>query len=135
MALLVQHIRADNPSTSPAHLPDLGSDEDLDSEGDPRTYVHRLYERKSGNRKKKIDSIKKIGLPIICECCGFDFKKTYGERGRDFIEVHHAVPVSELGADQKLRLSDLRLLCSNCHRMIHRRRPWLSVEEIQSLIP
>ena len=61
------------------------------------------------------------------EHCGFDFEKTYGERGRDFIEVHHAVPVSELAAGQRLRMSDLRLLCSNCHRMVHRRQPWLSV--------
>ena len=133
-ALLAEHIRADNSSASSALLPDLESDEELESEGDPRTYAHRSYERKSGNRRKKIDSIKKRGLPIACECCGFDFEKTYGERGRDFIEVHHAVPVSELKAGQRLRISDLRLLCSNCHRMVHRRQPWLSIEEVQALI-
>ena len=131
---IAEHIKADSQSASSDPLPDLESDEELASEGDPRTYAHRSYERKSGNRKKKIDSIKKRGLPIACECCGFDFEKTYGERGRDFIEVHHAVPVSELAADQTLRMSDLRLLCSNCHRMVHRRQPWLSVEEVQSLI-
>ena len=133
-ALLAEHIRADRPSASSALLPDLESDEELESEGDPRTYAHRSYERKSGNRKKKIDNIKKRDLPITCECCGFDFEKTYGERGRDFIEVHHAVPVSELKAGQKLRMNDLRLLCSNCHRIVHRRQPWLSVEEVQTLI-
>ena len=52
-ALLAEHIRADNPSPSSALLPDLESDEELESEGDPRTYAHRSYERKSGNRKKK----------------------------------------------------------------------------------
>ncbi|MGU8539069.1 hypothetical protein ACV3P9_02215 [Clostridium perfringens] len=26
------------------------------------------------------------------------------------------------------------MLCSNCHRMIHRRRPWLSKEELELLI-
>jgi len=133
-ALLIEHIKADISSANTSLLPDLESDEDLESEGDPRTFVHRSYERKSGNRRKKIDSFKKRGLSIDCECCGFDFEKTYGDRGRDFIEVHHAVPVSELGTDQKLRLRDLRLLCSNCHRMVHRRKPWLSVEEVQSLI-
>lgn len=133
-ALLAEHIKADSTSAGLTSVPDLESDEELESEGDPRTYVHRSYERKSGNRQKKIASHKKRGLPIVCECCGFDFEKTYGERGRDFIEVHHAVPVSELAAGQKLRLSDLRLLCSNCHRMVHRRQPWLSVEEVQELI-
>ena len=63
-ALLAEHIRADSPSASSALLPDLESDEELESEGDPRTYAHRSYERKSGNRKKKIDSIKKRDLPI-----------------------------------------------------------------------
>lgn len=133
-ALLVEHIRTASSSTISSLLPDLECDDELESEGDPRTYVHRSYERKSGNRRKKVDSIKKRGQPIVCECCGFDFEKTYGERGRDFIEVHHAVPVSELAAGQKLRISDLRLLCSNCHRMVHRYQPWLSVEEVQALI-
>lgn len=133
-ALLVEHIRTASSSTISSLLPDLECDDELESEGDPRTYVHRSYERKSGNRRKKVDSIKKRGQPIACECCGFDFEKTYGERGRDFIEVHHAVPVSELAAGQKLRISDLRLLCSNCHRMVHRYQPWLSVEEVQALI-
>ena len=133
-ALLVEHIRTASSSTISSLLPDLECDDELESEGDPRTYAHRSYERKSGNRRKKIDSIKKCGQPIVCECCGFDFEKTYGERGRDFIEVHHAVPVSELAAGQKLRISDLRLLCSNCHRMVHRHQPWLSVEEVQALI-
>lgn len=80
-ALLAEHIRTDSSSASLSVLPDLESDEKLESEGDPRTYAHRSYERKSGNRKKKIDSIKNRGLPIVCECCSFDFEKTYGERG------------------------------------------------------
>lgn len=122
------------PTPSSPLLPDLESDEELESEGDPRTYAHRSHERKSGNRKKKIDSVKNRGPAIACECCGFDFEKTYGERGRDFIEVHHAVPELALSAGQKLRMSDLRLLCSNCRRMVHRRQPWLSVEEVQALV-
>lgn len=131
---LIEHIKVHSSYTSSSQLPDIEADDELESEGDPRTYAHRSYERKSGNRKKKIGSIKKRGLPIVCECCGFDFEKTYGERGRDFIEVHHAVPVSELAAGQTLRISDLRLLCSNCHRMVHRHQPWLSVEDVKALI-
>lgn len=133
-SLLTEHLKADTSFVSFAQLPDLESDDELESEGDPRTYVHRSYERKKGNRKKKIKSFKDRGRPIVCECCGFDFEKTYGERGRDFIEVHHAVPVSELEVGQTLRLGDLRLLCSNCHRMVHRRQPWLTVEEVKILI-
>ena len=133
-AHITKHIKARSTSVSTKPIPDLESDDELESEGDPRTYFHRSYERKKGNRKKKIKSFKDRGLPIVCECCGFDFEKTYGERGSDFIEVHHSIPVSELDVDQKLRLGDLRLLCSNCHRMVHRRQPWLTVEELQSLL-
>ena len=32
------------------------------------------------------------------------------------------------------RLEDLCLLCSNCHRMIHRKTPWLSLKELKKLI-
>ena len=31
-------------------------------------------------------------------------------------------------------LADLALLCSNCHRMIHRTKRWLTVEELQDLV-
>ena len=30
--------------------------------------------------------------------------------------------------------TDLVPVCSNCHRMIHRRRPWLSVEQLRQLV-
>ncbi|WP_352230624.1 MULTISPECIES: HNH endonuclease [Asaia] len=34
----------------------------------------------------------------------------------------------------KTKLSDLALLCANCHRMIHARRPWLSLDELRQII-
>ena len=72
--------------------------------------------------------------PLLCEACGFDFEQVYGEHGKGFIECHHTKPVSELKAGEKTKLSDLALVCSNCHRMIHRRRPWLSVSELGELL-
>ena len=41
-------------------------------------------------------------------------------------------PVSE-SEGVKTRLSDLALVCANCHRMIHARRPWLSIEGLRDL--
>jgi len=32
------------------------------------------------------------------------------------------------------KLADLALLCSNCHRMIHRTKRWLTVEELKDLV-
>ena len=69
-----------------------------------------------------------------CEGCGFDFKIKYGSRGDGFIECHHIKPVSEIKENEKTKLSDLIILCSNRHRMVHRSKPWLSPEELKAII-
>lgn len=58
--------------------------------------------------------------------CTFDFAKVYGALGADFIEIHHTKPVAKMKPGSKTKLSDLALLCSNCHRMAHRKREPLS---------
>nr|WP_309143178.1 HNH endonuclease [Bacillus atrophaeus] len=62
------------------------------------------------------------------------FFEQYGEIGGDFIEGHHTIPVSELEEGQKTKIDDIALVCSNCHKMLHRRRPWLTKEELKKLI-
>ena len=98
------------------------------------TPQHRVRER---NRKlvdgKKKATLKAVGK-LICEVCGFNYEKIYGERGAGFIECHHIKPVHELKPGDKTRLSDLSLVCANCHRMIHAQRPWLSIEELQDIL-
>jgi putative restriction endonuclease len=64
----------------------------------------------------------------------FDFRVRYGEIGKDFIECHHTIPASQLPANAKTRIEDVVLICSNCHSMIHRRRPWLNISRIRELI-
>jgi hypothetical protein len=46
--------------------------------------------------------------------------------GEDFIECHHTLALSELQEKRPARIDEIALVCSNCHRMIHRRRPWLA---------
>lgn len=70
---------------------------------------------------------------LTCQACGFDFEKTYGKVGKDFIECHHIVPVSEMAEGQLTRVEDIALLCANCHRMIHKKRPWLSMSKLKLL--
>jgi 5-methylcytosine-specific restriction enzyme A len=76
---------------------------------------------------------KRRGLPIACEVCSFDFGQTYGPHGLDYIECHHRTPLHVTGETQT-RLADLALLCSNCHRMIHRTTQWLTVDELKDLV-
>jgi 5-methylcytosine-specific restriction enzyme A len=111
---------------------DNGSEEAL--EGRVLTRLHKIRERnrKLVDRKKK-RRLREAGK-LECEACGFDFEVAYGERGSGFIEAHHTKPVSELGNGGTTSLKDLVLLCSNCHRMVHARRPWLGLQELGALV-
>lgn len=93
---------------------------------------HRRRERSPKLRRQKIEQAKKAGVPISCEVCHFNFHVTYGPRGEDFIEIHHILPLHASG-EIKTKLSDLAMLCSNCHRMIHRGNPWLTPAELRVL--
>ena len=103
-------------------------------EGRLLTRVHRQRER---NRKlvlsKKKSFMKEHGR-VFCEACGFDFEKRYGQRGFGFIECHHTKPVHTLRLGAKTNLEDLKLLCANCHRMVHAKSPWLSFDELKNLL-
>jgi hypothetical protein len=71
---------------------------------------------------------------LFCEVCRFDFEFTYGQPGVDFIEAHHTIPVSLLPPGAKTKVSNLALVCSNCHRMLHRTRPWRSIPQLRSIV-
>lgn len=109
-------------------------DQEEAEEGRIVTRLHTRRERDQGIvRKKKAQALKANGH-LACEACGFDFEKEYGPRGQGFIECHHDLPVSELKPGQKTKLSELRLLCANCDRMIHKSRPWLTFDQLKAAI-
>lgn len=112
-----------------------GMDAPLAPEGRLLVRFHKRYERSATNRTKKLRQFSAAhGGRVFCECCGFDFEQAYGSRGKGFIECHHSVPVSKLTPAQTLSIRDLRLLCANCHRMVHIAQPWLTVEELKKLL-
>lgn len=71
-----------------------------------------------------------------CKACSFNFKEAYGEHGEGYIEVHHLVPISTLSEETAVDpATDMTVLCSNCHRMIHRSRSFpLSLEQLRQLV-
>ena len=121
------------PSARDGLVPPTEDDLEGVNEGGLALRQHLVRERDGGLRKRKIDSVRKAGKPIACEVCGFDFAVVYQERGRDYCEVHHRTPLHESGRTTT-KLGDLAVLCANCHRMIHRRTPWLTVEELAEVI-
>jgi len=114
-------------------LPDLDGDAIAAAEGGLALRAHLRRERDPKLRARKLADTKQRGLRIACEVCTFDFGHTYGSHGFDYIECHHRTPLHVTGQTQT-RLADLALLCSNCHRMIHRSRQWLTVEELKNLV-
>lgn len=120
-----------NESLGPAGVDDGMQDA---PEGRLLTRIHVVRER---SRKlvesKRKQAIQRFGK-LACEACGFDFAVHYGAHGKEFIECHHTKPVFTLSPGDKTHLDDLALVCSNCHRMIHRREPWLSIAGLRKLI-
>jgi 5-methylcytosine-specific restriction protein A len=115
-------------------LPAIQDDEEEGNEGQVLSRVHRFRERDRTLVAKKKTKYLNENSKLICQGCSFDFELKYGSRGKDYIECHHTKPVSELEVGEKTKLSDLVLLCSNCHRIVHRKKPWLSIDELKKLI-
>ncbi|WP_434686948.1 HNH endonuclease [Pseudanabaena minima] len=99
--------------------------------------VYRLHRSKERN-KSVINLAKKRAKdsdPLLCcSVCDFSFSKAYGAIGEDFIEAHHTKPLSEITEEIETKVEDIALVCSNCHKMIHRKRPWLSISDLEAIL-
>lgn len=114
---------------------DYTTDDDEFSEGKIMLKNHLIRERNYSMivKAKKMFKERNEGK-LFCEICGFDFSKKYGDLGSDFIEVHHVKPISEMKENEKTKIEDLVMLCSNCHSMIHRKKPWVNKKDLKNII-
>lgn len=97
------------------------------TEGGMKVVVSRKVER---DPKLRAEAIEVHGLD--CQACGLNFRTAYGAWGEGYIEVHHLIPLSESGERSTDPRRDLAVLCSNCHRMAHRRRGFcLTLDELR----
>jgi hypothetical protein len=119
------------------YLPDTFNDNLIEPEelvfpeGRGSYRLHRQIERSSHLVSAAKAKAKQEGR-MYCWVCDFDFAKFYGKRGEDFIEAHHTIPVSQVGENAMTKVEDLAMVCSNCHRMLHR-TPWLSIDELRGM--
>jgi len=113
---------------------DITEDDMGFEEGKKKLKQHIVRERNPIVIKLAKERFKEKYGRLYCEICDFDFHVVYGDVGEDFIEGHHTIPVSELKDGQMTKLEDIVLVCSNCHKMLHRKRPWLNKEELKNLI-
>jgi 5-methylcytosine-specific restriction protein A len=114
-------------------LPDDTEEEEF-SEGSILTTLHRRRERNSTLVKKKKRKVIAETGKLLCEVCSFDFYAIYGELGKGYAECHHTVPLSSLKPNTKTKMSDLAIVCANCHRMLHKSKTWLTTAGLRQLI-
>ncbi|MFF0828146.1 EVE domain-containing protein [Brevibacillus sp. NPDC003359] len=151
---LIEQECVEHPSDRNLYIPIISSltgikfsdHQDEDSIGDiqadegkeyPEGKIAFVLHKKRERNPKLIKEAKRLFINkygrLYCEACNFDFQKVYGDRGVDFIEGHHKKLISEMNEGEKTKVEDIAMLCSNCHRMIHR-KPIISVEELKVLI-
>ena len=99
-------------------------------EGTTKTISINLYERNPDARKK---CIKHHGYK--CSVCSFNFEDFYGSIGKNYIHVHHVVPLAEIKAEYEIDpKEDLVPICPNCHAMIHKTRETLTIEQLKQYL-
>jgi hypothetical protein len=104
------------------------------TEGREKLAIHIERERNPKIIKQKKKRILSETGKLSCEVCKFDFVSLYGDLGKGFCEVHHKNPLAEVDNETQTSLEDLAIVCANCHRMIHRSQPMMSIEQIKSIL-
>jgi 5-methylcytosine-specific restriction enzyme A len=118
-------VRLWRPSTAAAESPWTNT---RANESGIRLVAHRRRERDADLPRRKRAQVKRLTGALACEACGFDSDAAWGVEG--IVECHHLLSVSELEPGQTTKLADVRLLCPNCHRLVHSRSEWLAWEEL-----
>ena len=99
------------------------------------TYPEGAVTRVEVNRYERDHAARRACIArwgTTCAACGFDFERTYGPIGRGFIHVHHLKELSSVGDGYRVDpLTDLRPVCPNCHAMLHRENPVLTIAQLK----
>jgi 5-methylcytosine-specific restriction protein A len=96
-----------------------------------KTGVHTRRDRDPDLRNRKLATLR--GCRLVCEGCGLDFADRYGDRALGAAEIHHTQPLSMLAPGTRTQIRDLAVVCGSCHRVIHHRRPWLTMEHLRAV--
>ncbi|MDL2199385.1 DUF3578 domain-containing protein [Halopseudomonas aestusnigri] len=108
-------------------LAETASDVAFETEDDTPDGIHfedaarfRLHKRIERNALL-VKEVKRL-KGCTCEICGISFSDVYGPIGANYIEAHHLKPISSIKG-MRVEMNprdDFAVLCSNCHRMLHR---------------
>jgi hypothetical protein len=119
-----------------AGKPETDLEEDITGiEGRFLTRIHSYKERDRGlvARAKKFYRSRNGGF-LRCVICQMHATSRYGADGERCIEAHHTIPIEELQPDSVTTVAELAMVCASCHRIIHSRRPCLTIPEVAALL-
>jgi len=109
-----------------------GDDGEDYPEGKAHYRLHRSKERsRKLIRRAKAHRFEKTGK-LECEVCSFDFAVQFGKEGAGYIEGHHTVPVKSLTGKTRTKVTEIALVCANCHRMLHLMKSMSEVEDLRA---
>ena len=108
--------------------------------GKPLTQTDRAVEgiltesrSRSRNAGLRLAAIQRAGG--VCSGCGVNFAKKHGGLGRQCLVVHHKKQLKDTDQPLETKLSDLAVVCANCHMMIHsNRNKALSLNQLKKRI-
>jgi 5-methylcytosine-specific restriction protein A len=107
---------------------EIGADATTFMEGKSKQITVSVYERNGAARRQ---CVRHHGES--CAVCGMSFGDRYGAIGEGFIHVHHKIPVSIIAKEYQLDpVADLVPVCPNCHAMLHRSKPPMSIEQLRT---
>jgi predicted HNH restriction endonuclease len=95
-----------------------------------------VLEQEEGERTLKLhQSIeRKPELISAFKLCTFYLRDDTGPSVRRLSSVTTSAPVAQMRPGEQTKSSDLRAVCSNCRRMLHRASPMLTVERLREMI-
>ncbi len=103
---------------------------DIFREGTVQEVLANEYERNPAARQRCLDH-----YGYTCCVCLINLQNIYGDLGRNFIHVHHKVPLANIGEEYQVDpINDLVPVCPNCHAMLHRPKEVLTIEELREII-
>ena len=109
---------------------DAATNLDIQSEKARMEGEKRTVETTIRDPRLRADAKVKWGLK--CYCCGFEFGRFYGDIARNVAVVHHLKMFK--GKRRKATVQDVRVVCANCHQVIHVRKQPISVEDLKKQI-
>ncbi len=124
---IIRLIAARGQTVAPETLPEEVPSGVTYTEGAVQQVLVDRYERKPEARRACI-----ARWGTRCTVCTFSFGETFGPLGEGFTHVHHLRPISTAKEQHEVDpVSDLRPVCPNCHAMLHRTQPPMSIEALR----